>query len=123
MQVNKHERHFRSACSISRTLDLLGDKWTLLIIRDALFGGAKSFGEFSSSPEKIASNILTNRLEKLVANGILEKKANPDNKLKIDYTLTESGKQLQPVLMALGKWGHCNIAGAKSLEEYIKKLH
>ena len=122
MQVNKKNKSFRSSCSISCALDLLGDKWTLLIIRDALFMGSKSFGEFSSSPEKIASNILTDRLEKLVSFGILNKSHNPDNKLKIDYTLTESGRQLESVLLAMGKWGHTYINGTKDVETQVKNI-
>lgn len=121
MQVNKNNFNSRSNCSISCALDLLGDKWTLIIIRDAIFLGSKSFGEFSSSPEKIASNILTNRLEKLVSFGILSKSQNADNKLKIDYTLTDRGKQLEPILLALGKWGYSNIKGTNNVEEQIKK--
>jgi len=121
MQLNIKKLNYRSTCSISCALDLIGDKWTLLIIRDALFLGSKSFGEFRSSPEKIASNILTDRLQKLVAKGIMKKKRNADNKLKFDYTLTEIGKGLKPVLMAVGKWGNSTIKGTNSIEEQIAK--
>jgi DNA-binding HxlR family transcriptional regulator len=122
MQLNYTDSNFRSICSISCALEILGDKWTLLIIRDALFVGSKSFGEFRSSPEKIASNILTDRLEKLVSNGIFEKNRNPDNKLKFDYTLTDRGQQLKPILFAMGKWGNENIKGTCSVEEQVKSL-
>jgi DNA-binding HxlR family transcriptional regulator len=100
----------------------LGDKWTLLIIRDAIILGSKSFGEFISSPEKIASNILTNRLEKLVSYGIFSKTRNANNKLKFDYRLTEKGQQLKPILLALGKWGYINIEGTNDLEKHINKI-
>jgi len=121
MQLKQVDLSFRSMCSISCALEILGDKWTLLIIRDALFVGSKSFGEFRSSPEKIASNILTDRLEKLVSHGIFEKTRNPDNKLKFDYTLTDKGHQLKPILFALGKWGCDNINGTNNVEEMIEK--
>jgi DNA-binding HxlR family transcriptional regulator len=122
MQVKRDKLKFRSPCSISCALDLLGDKWTLIIIRDAIILGSKSFGEFSSSPEKIATNILTDRLEKLVSYGIFNKTRNLHNKLKFDYILTDRGKQLEPVLLALGKWGYSHIEGTNDVEERMKAI-
>ncbi len=119
MQLTFNENKNRSKCSISCALELLGDKWTLLIIRDALFKGYTSFGQFRNSTEKIASNILTARLEKLVSNGILTKTKHPTNQLKFDYKLTDLGKGLKPVLMALGEWGFENIEGANKVEDII----
>lgn len=119
MQLIFNENKNRSKCSISCTLDLLGDKWTLLIIRDALFKGYTSFGQFRNSTEKIASNILTARLEKLVSNGILTKTKHPTNQLKFDYKLTDIGQRLKPVLMALGEWGFESIEGANNVEDII----
>ena len=121
MQLNRNDLNFRSECSISCALEILGDRWTLIIIRDALFANSTSFGQFRASPEKIASNILTDRLEKLVKYGIMEKNKNAGNKLKFDYTLTERGQQLKPVLFAIGKWGSVNIEGTKDVKEQIKK--
>jgi DNA-binding HxlR family transcriptional regulator len=121
MQLNYSDFAFRSRCSISCALEILGDKWTLLIIRDALFLNSTSFGEFRSSPEKIASNILADRLEKLVAYGIMDKTPNLHSKLKIDYKLTEKGRQLEPILFAMGKWGYENIDETHNMEEHIKK--
>ena len=69
-------------CPISTTLDILGDKWTLLIIRDLMFKGKRTFGEFLQSEEKIATNILADRLLILEKNGIVEKRAFPGNKVK-----------------------------------------
>ncbi len=109
----------RSNCSIACSLDVLGDKWTLLIIRDALFLNKKSFNEFRYSPEKIASNILANRLEKLVENGIMKKSPNEANKLKYDYVLTEKGQQLKPIILALAEWGYENIEGTNAASDYL----
>jgi len=117
MQLNCDNLKSRSTCAVSSALDVLGDKWTLVIIRDAMFLGATTFGQFRSSPEKIASNILTDRLEKLVNYGIMSKNQNPDNKLKFDYRLTETGQELRPILLALGKWGHKHIEGT-SMDVY-----
>ena len=121
MQLKRSDLNFRSTCAISCALEILGDKWTLLIIRDALFTNSTSFGQFRSSPEKIASNILTDRLEKLVKYGIMEKSRNADNKLKFDYTLTDKGHELKPVLLAIGKWGYGNIEETINIEQHIRK--
>ena len=122
MQLNVEKINFRSKCSISCTLDLIGDKWSLLIIRDAIFLQKTSFNEFRNSKEKIASNILTNRMEKLVRYGIMSKTQNPDNKLKFDYLLTDKGKKLEPILMALGEWGYNHIEGTNNIQEQVKNL-
>ena len=121
MQLNYKNLNARSKCSISCTLEIIGDKWTLLIVRDALYLGKTSFNEFRYSPEKIASNILTNRLEKLVQWGIMSKTQNADNKLKFDYILTERGLQLKPILLALGKWGKDCIRGTNDVQKEVEK--
>ena len=95
----------RSTCPISTTLDILGDKWTLLIIRDLMFKGKKTYGEFLQSEEKIATNILADRLLILEKNGIVEKKAFPGNKVKNLYQLTPKGVDLMPILLEIILWG------------------
>ena len=112
---------FRSQCAISCALELVGDKWSLLIIRDALILGKTSFNEFRHSKEKIASNILANRLEQMVAYGIFEKRGNADKKSKIDYILTERGRALQPVVVAIGNWGFDNIEGVNDSASYFAR--
>ena len=92
-------------CPISTTLDILGDKWTLLIIRDLMFKGKKTYGEFLQSEEKIATNILADRLLILESNGIIEKKAFPGNKVKNLYQLTSKGIDLMPILFEIILWG------------------
>ena len=119
MQLRFAQQNFRSPCSIACVLDIVGDKWTLLIVRDALFKGYTSFGQFRDSTEKIASNILTNRLEKLVSNGIFTKKKNLVNKLKYDYELTEAGLRLEPILLAIGSWGFEHIDGVNNVQDLI----
>jgi DNA-binding HxlR family transcriptional regulator len=95
----------RSTCPISTTLDILGDKWTLLIIRDLMFKGKKTYGEFLQSEEKIATNILADRLLILEKTGIVEKKAFPGNKVKNLYQLTPKGIDLLPTLFEIILWG------------------
>ena len=120
MQLRYNENDNRSNCSVSCALDIIGDKWTLLIIRNIIIAGSKSFGDFRASPEKIASNILSDRLEKMVSSGILNKRVNKKNKLKFDYTLTKMGKELEPVIMAISKWGNQSIKGTVSAEQQKK---
>jgi DNA-binding HxlR family transcriptional regulator len=95
----------RSTCPISTSLDVLGDKWTLLILRDLVFAGKSTYGEFMQSGEKIATNILADRLALLEAQQILSKVVAADKKSKFTYRLTEKGVDLVPVLVALTLWG------------------
>lgn len=94
----------RSDCPIHTALDLLGDRWSLLVIRDMMFAGKRHFREFLQSEEGISSNILADRLATLVANGILTKAEDPSHRQKAVYSLTEKGIGLLPVLAALSAW-------------------
>ena len=100
----------RSVCPIACTLDILGDKWTLLIIRDLGFGRTQ-FKQFAAGPEKIATNILTDRLAKLVQHGIAERYPSPHQAGRFEYRLTDKGKALRPVLKAMSKWGLEHVEG------------
>lgn len=91
----------RSPCPVSCTLDLVGDKWTLLIVRD-LFSGKTSYKELLNSPEGIATNILSERLRRLCDHGLVEKTGQGRETL---YRLTERGRSLLPVLEAVARWG------------------
>ncbi|MFC0214392.1 winged helix-turn-helix transcriptional regulator [Paenibacillus chartarius] len=95
----------RSDCPISFSLDVLGDSWSLLIIRDIVFAGKKTFGEFLVSDEAIARNILANRLSRLETMGIITKKPHPSDKRKDIYQLTEAGLDVIPILLELSAWG------------------
>jgi DNA-binding HxlR family transcriptional regulator len=103
-------KEFRSRCPIASSLDILGDKWTLVIIRD-LFRGREKFGDFIASPEKIKTNILTDRLKWLKENGIIEKKAYQTKPTRYLYMLTEKGRDLKPTLQAMALWGETYIEG------------
>ena len=97
--------HRRSGCPISCSLDLLGDKWSLLVVRDMVFAKKRYFKEFLSSNEGFATNILTNRLNRLEATGIITKRPDPENGRQIVYSLTEKGIALIPLLVELVCWG------------------
>jgi DNA-binding HxlR family transcriptional regulator len=95
----------RSGCPISLSLELLGDRWTLLIIRDLAFAGKRHFREFLQSDEGISSRTLAERLRTLQDEGILTRSDDPSHGLKAIYRLTEAGIDLLPVLATLGAWG------------------
>jgi DNA-binding HxlR family transcriptional regulator len=96
---------YRSGCPINLTLELLGDRWSLLILRDMIFGGARRFRELLRSEERIASNVLADRLRMLVAEGMLTRGGDPAHKQKAVYSLTEKAIALVPVFAHLGAWG------------------
>ena len=98
----------RSPCPVACTLDLLGDRWTLLVIRD-LFLGRQYFDEFLQSPEGIATNVLSERLARLMKDGLVSKRSDPNDKRRSTYHLTEKGQSLQGVLLPIANWGLRNI--------------
>lgn len=93
-----------SACPITSALDIIGDKWSLLIVRDIVFKRKHHYREFLTSPEKISTNILANRLKTMEETGLLEKTKDPDNLSKFIYRLTEKGKDLIPIILELVRW-------------------
>ena len=103
----------RSICPVSCTLDLIGDRWTLLVVRD-LLAGKSHFQEFLRSPEGIATNILTARLERLQADGLVEAQPSELRAGTFRYVLTARGRTLRPVLRAMERWGLDNVSGTES---------
>lgn len=96
----------RSGCPINLTLEVVGDKWSLIVIRDMIFGNRRHFRELlNRSEEGIASNILADRLKRLLDEGIVVRAADPSHKQKSLYSLTEKGIALLPVLVQMGIWG------------------
>jgi DNA-binding HxlR family transcriptional regulator len=110
MITDRHAR--RSTCPINASLEVMGDRWSLLIVRDMLFGGARTYRDFLSSDEKIATNILANRLARLQQSGIITSRPNPRDGRSLVYRLTPKGVDLVPVLMELSRWGTRHEAGA-----------
>lgn len=102
--------NFRSLCPVASLLDIVGDKWTLLVIRD-LFLGKRRYGEFQSSPEAIPTNILAERLKRLEAAGLIKKEQYQDNPPRAEYFLTSRGADLGPVLRAMRVWGEKYVPG------------
>ncbi len=98
------KRRTKSNCPLCYSLDVFGDKWTLLVIRDLLLGGKRHYGDFLKSSEGISTNILADRLKLLVAQGLVTRTDDPDNRGQAVYAPTGKATALLPVLDARGKW-------------------
>lgn len=114
------EIQHRSDCPIAYSLDYLGDKWVLLILRDLIFTSKSSYGDFLASDEKIATNILADRLKLLESNGFIRSTVSPEKKNKFIYSLTEKGIDLIPVIVELMIWG--SKYGTYDVKDVVKKL-
>jgi len=112
--------NFRSSCPISSALDIIGDKWSLLVLRDIMFFGKKTFTEFADSPEKIATNILSDRLSNLEKSGIISKGKLPHNKKTNIYSVTDKGILFLPVLVEIILWSDENLSDQITID--TKKL-
>lgn len=96
----------RSDCPISNVLDIVGDKWSLLVLRDLMFFGKHSFSELQGSAEKVATNILSSRLENLEKEGLVQKQVDLSDKRKKVYSLTPKGKDMLPILLEMMIWSN-----------------
>lgn len=106
----------RSGCPINLTLELLGDRWSLIVIRDIMFGNRRRYRELlTQSEEGIASNVLAARLKRLVAAGLLSKADDPRHKQSAIYSLTEPAIQLVPLLAGMGAWGRRHAPATREL--------
>ena len=104
----------RSPCPVACTLDLIGDKWSLLVVRDLLRGNA-TYGDLQNSPEGIPTNILADRLKRLEEAGLIAKSAYQERPVRYAYRLTEKGLALGDVLLAFVRWGKKHIPGTRTM--------
>ena len=111
------KKEFRSGCPISSALDVVGDKWSLLIIRDMLVKHKKTFKEISDSYEKIAPSILSSRLKLLESYKLIFKTKVPDNKKENIYLLTEKGIRLTPIIIEFSLWGNSNMREFNEIDD------
>ena len=106
----------RSGCPINLTLEQLGDRWSLIVIRDVMFGNRRSYGELlAQSEEGIASNVLADRLKRLTTLGLLTRRPDPEHRQKGIYSLTEPAIQLVPLLAQMGAWGRRHTRPSREL--------
>ena len=112
----------RSYCPVNLSLEIFGDTWTLLVLRDMMFSGKRHFRELLQSDERIASNILADRLARLVDHGMLTKSDDPTHKQKALYSLTEKSIALLPVIVQIGAWSSRWVPDAKKLDAPARKF-
>ena len=118
--MNKTKK--RSDCPISNSLDIWGDKWSLLIIRDLMFAKECTYGDLLKSPEGIATNILASRLQALEENKIIEKLDHPDSKAKVLYRLTQKGIDLVPVMIEISLWAEKYFSIPEDRKAMLKEV-
>jgi DNA-binding HxlR family transcriptional regulator len=106
----------RSACAVANSLDIVGDKWTLLVVRDLLHG-KRTYGELANSPERIPTNILADRLKRLEGAGIIASTPYQERPVRYAYALTPKGRALGDVLLAFVRWGKQFIPGTVALNQ------
>ncbi len=119
----KKIHHRRSLCSISFSLEMIGDLWSLLIVRDIIYFGKKTYGDLLSSGEGIARNILATRLVQLRQKGILTRKPHPTDGRKDVYELTEKGLDLIPLLLDMAAWGAKHEPETAVSEAWLQEVH
>ncbi|HHJ35802.1 MAG TPA: transcriptional regulator [Gammaproteobacteria bacterium] len=115
---NKGEACHRSRCPVSCLLELIGDKWTLLVVRDLLFD-KHTFKELQSSPEKIPTNILADRLKRLEHSGLVRREQYQERPKRYAYHLTEKGQDLNPVMESMILWSNKHIPETYKLEDIL----
>jgi DNA-binding HxlR family transcriptional regulator len=104
MKTTPKSDQARSGCPVSLGLDVFGDRWTLLIIRDLMFSGKRHYREMLHSDEHISSNILADRLQMLLAEGVISRAGDPGHAQKVVYSLTEKGIALLPIILEISRW-------------------
>jgi len=118
------KEYIRSHCAVNYGVEIFGDRWSLLIIRDIVFAGKKTYGEFLKSEEGIATNVLASRLAFLEAQGILSRAPSPTDRRKDFYTLTEKGLDLIPILLSIVLWSakHDSKSYVRRCKKFVADL-
>jgi len=119
--TRRKARGRRSGCPIGYTLEIVGDRWTLLVLRDMIFGRKRTFGEFLNSEERIATNILTDRLKRLERSGLMRKEIAGEARRAV-YELTEKGLAMVPVLLDMVVWGATYDPGTGASPEFVRRV-
>ncbi len=112
----------RSLCPVTFALDVMGDKWSLLIVRDLMFREMRTYGEFLDNGDGIATNVLADRLKRLESEGILEKSRDPENRRRIIYRLTPKGLDLAPILLEMVRWSGKYDPDTGAPKEFLQQL-
>jgi DNA-binding HxlR family transcriptional regulator len=111
-----------SGCPVAFGLDTFGDRWSLLIIREIMLRGKRTYSEFLQAEEGIATNILIDRLKHLEAEGIVEKSRDPDNRRSFIYTLTQKGRDLAPIILEIVIWSGAYDDRPNAMRDVLQKV-
>jgi DNA-binding HxlR family transcriptional regulator len=111
-QTNQDHPSLRSTCPVAGALDIVGDRWTLLVVRD-LLRGKRRYGDLAASAERIPTNILADRLRRLEQAGLVERRQYRERPPRYEYRLTHTGKDLAPVVRSVAEWGLRNVPGTR----------
>ena len=114
--MNSAKPFTRSDCAVANSLDIVGDKWSLLVVRDLLHG-KRTYGELANSPERIPTNILAERLKRLEGAGIIVGTPSQERPMRYAYTLSPKGRALGDVLLAFVRWGKQHIPGTVAMNQ------
>ncbi|PCJ86539.1 MAG: transcriptional regulator [Hyphomicrobiales bacterium] len=120
--MRKHDQKRKSGCPIAFGLDTFGDRWSLLVIREIMLRGKKTYSDFLEADERIASNILVDRLKHLEAEGILVKTRDPDNRRSFLYSLSDKGRDLAPILIEIIKWSGKHDERAFAMTDVLAEI-
>ena len=120
-RAKKSSRRYEQLCPIAQTLDVIGDRWTLLILRDMLLGATK-FSDFLLRSPRMPSRMLSDRLKKLEQHDIVHREVYSEHPLRAEYHLTETGETLRPVLLAIGAWGLDQFFTPRERKEWMQRL-
>lgn len=112
----------QSGCPVAFGLDTFGDRWSLLIIREIMLRGKKTYSDFMQADEAISSNILIDRLKHLEVEGIIEKSRDPENRRSFIYTLTQKGRDLAPIILEIILWSGAHDHRPFALRDILKKI-
>ncbi|MCA9657877.1 MAG: helix-turn-helix transcriptional regulator [Myxococcales bacterium] len=122
MSAKKPRLPRRSGCPISYSLEIFGDRWTLLVLRDLLLKGRRHFKDFLAAEEGIATNILTDRLQRLEAFGVIRRVRDPEDRRRRIYRPTDKGIALLPVLLELAAWGAHHDSGTAAPSGFVARF-
>jgi len=121
--MRNEDKKRRSGCPVTFGLDTFGDRWSLLVIREILLRGKKTYGEFLEAEEGISTNILADRLKHLEAEGIIEKSQDPENRRSFTYSLTQKGRDLAPVILEIIIWSGLYDERSNASKTVLKKIN
>ncbi|MFT7594684.1 MAG: DNA-binding HxlR family transcriptional regulator [Paracoccaceae bacterium] len=120
--MSKETKKRQTGCPVAFGLDTFGDRWSLLVIREIMLRGKKTYSEFMEMDEAIATNILIDRLKQLESDGILTKSRDPENRRSFVYTLTKKGRDLAPILLEIIIWSGAHDHRPTALTEVLEKI-